>query len=413
MGFLTYLRDICQPALCSTGYTSYMSAHRSILHVDMDAFFASVEMLDRPELAGKPVLVGYDGPRGVVAAASYEARAFGCHSAQPMSVAKRLCPHAVICPVRGARYREMSERVFALFDRYTPRVEPLSIDEAFLDLTGAERAIGAPAAAAARLKSQIRAETGLAASIGVAPNKFLAKLASDLRKPDGLAIITVENLRKVLDPLPIRRLWGVGPKTAARLNGLGIRTIGELHRLAPNVLARRIGFDEAEHYLRLARGEDERPVVGDHDARSIGQEQTFGENLADPAQVRDVILEQCEQVARRLRRHGLQARSVTVKIRFGDFRTVTRRCTLENPSDATVVIWRAAGEQFDRWATKEFQSVRLIGVTAGDLAAGAAAQLDLFANPDMERQRRLDGAMDRITSRFGGAAIRRARESWD
>ncbi len=382
---------------------------RSILHVDMDAFFAAVEVLDRPELAGKPVLVGHDGSRGVVAAASYEARTFGCHSALPMAVAKRLCPHAVVMPVRFARYREMSDRVFDILARYTPLIEPLSIDEAFLDLTGTERLLGPAQRAAVRLKSEIRSQTGLTASIGVAPNKFLAKLASDLHKPDGLTVIGREDVEHVLGPLPITRLWGVGPRTAERLGGLGIRTIGDVRRVDFEVLRRRIGLDEAAHYLRLANGEDDRPVVSDREAKSIGQEQTFGENLSDPNQVRDVILEQCEQVTRRLRRHKLRARTVTVKIRFGDFRTVTRRCTLPDPTDATALVWRAAREQFDRWAESGFQSVRLIGVSAADFS-GDAPQLTLFANPESEKQRRLDGAVDQITNRFGTAAIQRARQ---
>lgn len=381
---------------------------RSILHVDMDAFFASVEVLDCPELAGKPVLVGHDGSRGVVAAASYEARVFGCHSALPMAVARRVCPHAIVMPVRFARYREMSDRVFDILARYSPLIEPLSIDEAFLDLTGTDRLLGPADDAAVRLKSEIRTETGLTASIGVAPNKFLAKLGSDLNKPDGLTVIESDDVHGVLDPLPIARLWGVGPKTAERLHGLGIRTIGDVRRIDFEVLTRRIGIDEATHYLRLANGEDDRPVVSDREAKSIGQEQTFGENLTDADQVRDVILEQCEEVTRRLRRHTLRARTVTVKIRFGDFRTVTRRCTLPEPSHATSAIWQAAREQFDRWAASGFQSVRLIGVSAADFS-GNASQLTLFADPETEKQRRLDGAVDQITARFGGSAIGRAQ----
>lgn len=381
-------------------------AERSILHVDMDAFFASVEQLDSPSLRGKPVLVGYDGPRGVVAAASYEARTFGCHSAQPMSVAKRLCPHAAVVPVHFSRYREVSARVFAIFERYTPLVEPLSIDEAFLDLTGGERLQGPAQPLAARLKAEILAQTSLTASIGVAPNKFLAKLASDLRKPDGLTVIRAQDVENVLGPLPITRIWGIGPKTAARIQGLGVKTIGELRRLPPEVLARRIGSD-AEHYLRLAAGLDDRPVVSDRQAKSIGQEQTFGQDLIDPDAVRSVLLEQAEQVGTRLRRHAVRARAIVVKIRFGDFQTLTRRTMLPEPTHSTDVLWRAARELFNRWAAK-FQPVRLIGVTATALSRDAP-QLELFADPDAERRSRVDQAVDKINSRFGRPIVHRGR----
>ena len=373
----------------------------------MDAFFASVEQLDRPELRGKPVLVGYAGPRGVVAAASYESREFGCHSAQPMSVALRLCPHAAVLPVRFDRYHEISDRVFGIFERFTPLIEPLSIDEAFLDLTGTERLAGPGDQAARRIKQQIVDETGLTASIGVAPNKFLAKLASDLHKPDGLTIIRSDDIDRTIEPLPITKIWGIGPKTAARLYGLGVKTMGDLRRLDVQVLARRVGADEAEHFQRLAFGLDDRPVVPDREAKSIGHEQTFGTDLSDPQAVRDVLLGQTEQVGRRLRRHSVQARGVVVKIRFGDFRTITRRCTLPEPTDTTAALWRAGRELFDAWATQSFQPVRLIGLSACDLRA-ANGQLDLFADPTRERQQRLDRAMDEITRRYGGGIIRRS-----
>lgn len=375
----------------------------------MDAFFASVERLDEPRLRGKPVLVGYAGPRGVVAAASYEARVFGCRSAQPMSVALRNCPHAIVMPVRFARYRELSDRVFEILESCTPLVEPLSIDEAFLDITGSQRLLGEPESIARRVKEQIRRTTGLTGSVGVAGNKFLAKLASDMNKPDGLTVIRPQEAESILAPLPVSRIWGIGPKTAERLEGLGVKTIAELRNLPADVLDRRIGSD-AGHYRRLACGLDDRPVVPDRESKSIGQEQTFGTDLADPDGVRDVMLEQSEQVGRRLRRHGLRARAVVVKIRFGDFQTITRRSTLPQPSDVTDAIWRAARDLFDRWASGEFKPVRLIGVTASDLAGGGA-QLELFADPNAERQRKLDRVLDQISGRFGNDAIRRGRGS--
>lgn len=382
---------------------------RAILHVDMDAFFASVEQLDDPRLHGKPVLVGYAGPRGVVAAASYEARVFGCRSAQPMSVALRNCPHAIVMPVRFGRYREISDQVFQILESCTPLVEPLSIDEAFLDITDSQRLLGEPEAIARRIKEQILRTTGLTGSVGVAGNKFLAKLASDMNKPDGLTVIRPEEAESILAPLPVGRIWGIGPKTAGRLEGLGIKTIGDLGKLPLDVLERRIGSD-AEHYRRLASGLDDRAVVTDREAKSIGQEQTFGTDLTDADAVRDVMLEQAEQVARRLRKHDLRARAVVVKIRFGDFQTITRRSTLTEPTDVTVLIWQSARDLFDRWASKEFKPVRLIGVTASDLTA-SGAQLELFANPNAERQRMLDRVLDQISGRFGSDAIRRGRES--
>jgi len=370
----------------------------------MDAFFASVEQLDDPRLRGRPVLVGHDGPRGVVAAASYEARVYGCRSAQPMAVAKRMCPQAVVVPGHFDRYRAESRKVFAILERYTPVVEPLSIDEAFLDVTGSQAIFGEPEAMAAAIKRLIRDETRLTGSVGVAPNKFLAKLASDMDKPDGLTVIRPQDVDRVLPPLPIGKIWGIGPKTAERLAGVGVRTIGDLRALDADVLARRLGTD-AEHYRRLAYGLDDREVTPDDQAKSIGHEQTFGRDLTDPAEVRRVMLEQSEQVSARLRRHQLLARGVTVKIRYGDFQTVTRAKKLDGPADTTQPIWHAARELFDTWA-QEFKPVRLIGVTATRLTQGEP-QLELFADPGAEKQRRLDGALDRINARFGKSAIAR------
>ena len=371
----------------------------------MDAFFASVEQLDDPRLRGKPVLVGGSGPRGVVAAASYEARVFGCRSAQPMAVARRLCPHAVIVGGHYDRYREESRRVFKILESFTPAVQPLSIDEAFMDVTASQKLFGEPEAIARMIKDRIRAEAKLTGSVGVAPNKFLAKLASDLEKPDGLTVIRPEDVDRVLPPLPVGKIWGIGPKSVERLAGIGVRTIGDLRRLDPDVLARRLGAD-ADHYRRLAFGLDDREVSPDSDAKSIGHEQTFGEDLADPEAVREVMLEQAEQVSARLRRHGLLAHGVTVKIRFGDFQTVTRAKKLDAPADTTRPIWHAARELFDLWA-KDFKPVRLIGVTATRLTRGGEAQQPLFEDAGAVKERRVEDAVDRITARFGRGAIGR------
>jgi DNA polymerase-4 len=371
----------------------------------MDAFYASVEALDRPELRGKPVLVGSDRPRGVVAAASYEARAFGCRSAQPMVVALRLCPDAVVVRPRMERYQELSDRVFALLAEVSPAVEPLSIDEAFLDLTGAERLLGPAEKVARALKDRIRAETGLTASVGVAPNKFLAKIASDLRKPDGLVVVEEDGVDALLLPLPVERLWGVGPKTAARLHELGFHKVADLRRWPSEKLESRFG-EAGAHFWRLCRGMDDRPVVPDHEAKSLGQECTFEEDVEDPVEVRAVLLAQADHVARRLRRHGMRARGVTLKIRYGKFETISRSATMDEPTDAGADIRRAAGAVFDRWAGESFRPVRLIGMAA-TLLEGGGGQGKLFVDSEEERQRRLDGALDEILSRFGSKTIRR------
>ena len=383
-----------------------MEAQRAILHVDMDAFFASVEQLDDPALRGRPVLVGHDGPRGVVAAASYEARAFGCHSAQPMVRAKRCCPKAIIVPGRGARYREISQRVFAIFEDVTPLVEPLSIDEAFLDVTGSVHLLGRPPAIARLIKQRIRDEILLTASVGAAPNKFLAKLASDWEKPDGLTIITPEDIPIRVAALPIGKMWGVGPAMEARLQTVNIATFGDLQRLSLDD-ARRLLGRSGEHFWKLACGIDDRSVTPDHQARSIGNEQTFGVDIAWPEQVRQVLLGETEHVALRLRRHDLRGRTITVKIRYGDFETITRSTTLPHLTDSTDELWRAAAGLFDRWVEAGFRPVRLIGVSVSHLQAPAGRQMELFTDEQQQRQRQLDRATDEIQSRFGRGSIHR------
>lgn len=378
---------------------------RVILHIDMDAFFASVEQLDDPSLRGKPVLVGGDGPRGVVAAASYEARKFGCHSAQPTAIAKRLCPQAIIVKGNGKRYRELSKQVFAMFHDVSPLVQPLSIDEAFVDVTGSQRLLGDGVTIATALRKRIKDETGLTASIGVAPNKFLAKLASDMDKPDGLTVVPSDDVAGWLAPLAIGRMWGIGPKSAEKLESMGVRTFGDMARMDAEWMEARFGKD-GERYARLARGIDDRPVTPDREAKSIGHEQTFGSDLTHPDHVRPVLLDQTEQVARRLRRAGVIASSVSVKIRFGRFQTITRRCTLEAPTDATEVLWEATRGLFDKWAAESFSPVRLIGMQAGALTRGAAPA-GLFGEDERQRAREIDATTDAIVERFGKRAIRR------
>lgn len=382
-----------------------MSGQRHILHVDMDAFFASVEQRDRPELRGRPVLVGGTGPRGVVAAASYEARKFGCHSAMPSAVAKRLCPHAVF--VRGSfeTYKRDSARVFGILESFTPLVQPVSIDEAFMDVTGSLGLFGPPEVIADQIRERVRGEVGLTCSVGVAPNKFLAKLGSDLNKPDGMTVITPETVRSTLDPLPVSKLWGVGPSAEKSLHRMGVRTVADLHALPEEALRSKLG-EFGEHLWRLARGIDDRPVHTDREAKSISHEHTFGQDLEDPDSVRAVLADECEQVARRLRRHGRYARTVTVKIRFGDFETVTRSQTMESATDRTDAISAAARALFDTWA-RSFRPVRLIGAGVSNLTDSSGGD-GLFDADRAQKQRAVDRVSDAIADKFGKRAVQRA-----
>ncbi len=390
------------------------ASQRAILHVDMDQFFAAIAVLDDPSLKGKPVLVGGGGPRGVLSTASYEARKYGCRSAMPTAVALRLCPHAVLVKVPGERIREMSSKLFDILDRVSPLVQPLSCDEAFIDVTGSQRLLGPPEAIAHEVKRGIRDELGLTASVGVAPNKFLAKLASDLEKPDGLTVIPPDPqaIQARLDPLPISKMWGVGPATEARLAGRGVRTFADLRRLTEQQLHRDAGEEDGSRLYRLSRGQDARPVVPSREAKSVGHEQTFREDLKDVEHVRAVMLTQAEDVARRLRHKHLLARGVTVKIRFGEFQTITRSTTLDRPTDLTDELYRPAIELFDKWARAAFQPVRLIGVQAGPLTH-EPLQTELFTDPTREKKRQVEQTLDQIKDRFGKRAVHRGQKPND
>ncbi len=392
-----------------------MARPRTILHVDMDAFYASVEQLDRPECRGRPVVVGADPRggrgRGVGAACSYEARAVGIHSALPIGRAWQRCPDAVFLRPRMDRYAEISRRVFAVFGRYTDRVEPLSIDEAFLDLTGTERLLGPARAAARRLKDEIRREVGLVASVGLAPNKFLAKVASDLDKPDGFVVVRPGEEAAFLAPLPVRRLWGVGPRTAAALERLGMRSVGDLARWRRDDLRARFG-ELGDRVWALSRGIDDRPVEPGGAPRSVGAEHTFEEDATDPDAVRRTLLRLADKVAARLRRAGRVAGGVTLKLRDGRFRTVTRAARLAAPTDVGADLYAAALGLLGAvpsWRTG--RPVRLVGIAATRLAprtAAAGGQLDLFAPAPDGRRRAVALAVDRVHDRFGSRALRRA-----
>ncbi len=386
--------------------------HRQILHVDMDAFFAAVEQRDRPELRGKPVLVGGSPTgRGVVSAASYEARPFGCRSAMPMAEALRRCPQGAVVRPRMTAYADASRQVFAIFEDYTPLVEPLSIDEAFLDVTGSVRLLGPAQEIARELRRRVQAETSLTASVGVAPNKFLAKLASELNKPDGLTVIEPDRIQATLDPLPVSSLWGVGAKTLARFERLGVGTFADVRRMSESELSTNFG-QAGEHFYRLVRGLDDRPVVPDRQAKSISHETTFPHDLDDYEHLRSVLLHQAEHVAWRLRRHGFLARAVFIKVRTADSATVTRRRTLAAPSDRSDDFRTVAIELFDAWwhkrpATRRF--VRLIGAGVSQLSAGVQEQLSLFDGEQASRSRKLDRTLDEIRDRFGTDAVSRGR----
>jgi DNA polymerase IV len=383
------------------------SANRNptILHVDLDAFFAAVEQRDRPELRGRPVIVGGGSPdaRGVVSTASYEARVFGVHSAMPLRTAGRLCPNGVFLPVDGAKYQGVSRQVMAVLRRFTPLVEPVSIDEAFLDVTASRTLFGDGQAIGRQIKDAVRSEVDLTISVGVATTKLVAKIASDLRKPDGLVVVDPGTEAEFLAPLAINRLWGVGAKSAAALREYGVRTIGDLAALPDDLLIRRFGKHGADLGAR-ARGIDADPV-GDRDAaKSIGHEHTFDVDTSDREVIERTLLGMSEGVAERLRDSGVRASTITVKIRDTTFRTITRQRTLAAPTDLTEPIFRTALEL----ARPEVRGlrIRLLGVTASGL--GEPDQTVLFAG-DEPRQRRVVEAADEVRHRFGERAITRAR----
>ena len=356
---------------------------RRILHVDMDAFFASVEQHDHPELRGRPLIVaGSSEARGVVAAASYEARRFGIRSAMATAAAERLCPQVLRVPPRHERYREVSEQLHEIFHEYTDLVEPISLDECFLDLTRHCATRRLPLVEVAReIKQRIRERTGLTASAGGASNKFLAKIASDLEKPDGLVIVPPGEAPAFLEPLPVERIWGVGPVTAKRLHALGVRTIGELAAKSPEWLEAVFGRWGPD-FGRLARGEDDRPVVPHRDPRSLSAENTFARDVTDPEVLLREIRDQAEEVARRLASHHATGRTVTLKLRYGDFTTVTRSHTASRPLEQAPEIARLATRLLER---TEFphRAVRLVGVgVSGLVDRGRPVQLELFDELD-------------------------------
>jgi DNA polymerase-4 len=383
-----------------------VTAPRSILHVDMDAFYASIEQRDQPELRGKPVIVGGAGDRGVVAAASYEVRRFGVHSAMPTREALRRCPDAICVRPRIGHYSDVSQQIFAVFHEFTPLVQGLSLDEAFLDVTASLGALGSAEHIAREIKRRIRERTELTASVGVAPNKLVAKIASDLRKPDGLVIVLPGEVTGLLDPLPIRKLFGLGAKTAPKVEALGIHTLGDLRQAAPSRL-RPIFGRYTERLQQRAAGIDDRPVVPDEDEKQISAEETFAADVSEPARLHAEINRLADRACSRLRARKLAGGCVTVKIRRGDFTTYTRQRAFEPRTQETRVVARIAGELLDAFlASQPRAALRLLGVGVSDL--GEEVQADLFADPGSTRNRQLDSAVDAIRQKFGSVALRPA-----
>jgi nucleotidyltransferase/DNA polymerase involved in DNA repair len=386
-----------------------VSRERVILHVDMDAFYAAIEVRENPELHGKPLIIGHRGRRGVVSTCSYEARRFGVRSAMPSLRAERLCPQAVWLPGRMHLYAAVSRRIRELFDAFTPAVEPLSIDEAFLDLTGVVPDLEAGRLAARQIKDRIRAEERLTASVGVAPNKFLAKIASDLEKPDGLVVIGTADVPERLWPLPVERLWGVGPKTAARLRDRGMHSVGDVARLPESALRLAVGAGMAAHLRALAHGLDDRPVEPARDAKSLSEERTYDTDLQRPDDIDRALLQRAEGLGRELRRQGLAARTVHLKVRTGSFTTWTRAMTLPVPTDLTEDIVQAARRLFAERIDLAGEGVRLLGIGASGLEPSGAGQGTLFTDSRDERVRRAAQAADTIRARLGPDAVTRAR----
>lgn len=378
---------------------------RAIIHCDMDAFFASVEQLRNPELRGRPVIVGGSPQsRGVVSTCSYEARKFGVRSAMPLAEAYRRCPQAVFVPPDLAAYKEISAKMHGIFYDYTPLIEPISLDEAFLDVTASAALFGNAAAIGRRIKERVKSELGLVVSVGIAHNMFLAKLASDLSKPDGFLVVDPDKVQELLDPLDIRRIWGIGEKTAERLYGMNVKTIRDLTMLDEAYLTEFFG-SYCHQLYQLARGRDERTVESARQAKSIGRETTFAVDISDRDELEKCLLELTGDVARSVRREGLKAHTVTLKVKYRDFQMVTRSRTLDKPTDLEEVFFAETRRLLGTLLTKP---VRLVGVYAHNLTDGRCRQLSLFAETDEEKEK-LVQTLDRIKDKYGEKIIRPAR----
>jgi len=378
---------------------------KHIIHLDMDAFYPSVEALDNPALKGKPVIVGGSKERGVVSSASYEARKFGIHSAQPIAKAKRLCPDGIFLPVRMSRYQDVSKQVFEIFHRFTSLVEPLSIDEAFLDVTGSIRLFGQPEHIAKKIKQMIFSETGLTISAGVAPSKFVAKIASDFDKPDGLTVVLPDGVRDFLDPLPVKEMWGIGKMSQQRLRRLNIHTFQDLRQTPVEILEKNFGKQGAKIHL-LAMGIDEREVIPEHDVKSIGHEQTFSQDIISLDWAEKELLALGNKVARRMRHKGLKGKTVTLKVKYSNFVQITRSVTLPKSTDDGSEIYSVAcGLLKKTEATKK--PIRLLGISLSHLGfLGTGTQLSLFdQDPSSQKRQRLNTVLDSVSEKFGDESV--------
>jgi DNA polymerase-4 len=383
---------------------------RTILHVDLDAFYAAVEQRDDPKLRGKPVLVGGSVRRGVVASCSYEARTFGIHSAMPMAEAMRRCPHAIVMRHRMDRYAEASRLFFAILGDYSPEVEGLSLDEAFLDVTGSERLLGDGRAIATAIKQRVRAELSLVASVGVAPIKLAAKIASDIDKPDGLRVITPDGLLPFLHALPVTRLWGVGAATREVLASMGLSTIGDVARYPEAALVGRLGAVSGHHLAALARGDDARPVISEHDPVTVGHQETFDDDIDDKGELAVILLSQADRVAARLRDDQLRARAIVLIVKYDDFRQITRRTTLDAATSDGGVLARTAIDLLAKVPIEDRKGsrVRLCGVSAQNLEPRDAPRQLGFDEAARAKGERLGETLDKVAAKFGRTSLRRA-----
>jgi DNA polymerase IV len=378
---------------------------KHIIHLDIDAFYPSVEVLDNPALKGKPVIVGGSKERGVVSSASYEARKFGVHSAQPIAKAIRLCPHGIFLPVRMSRYKEVSEKVFEIFHRFTPLVEPLSIDEAFLDITGSIRLFGRPEDIAKKIKQIIFEETGLTISAGIAPSKFVAKIASDIDKPDGLTVVHFDDVRDFLDPLPVRRMWGVGKVSQQILTQLNIHTFKDLRQAPVKILEKKFGKQGEKIHL-LAMGIDDREVIPEHDVKSIGHELTFSRDIISLDVAQKELLALSNKVTRRMRDKKVKGRTITLKVKYSDFVQITRSSTLHKSTDDGSEIYSIACRLLeDTEITKK--PIRLLGVSLSQLSfLRIGTQLSLFdQDPSSQRRERLNVVLDSLYEKYGDKSV--------
>lgn len=371
----------------------------------MDAFYPSVEVLDNPALKGQPVIVGGTRERGVVSSASYEARKFGVHSAQPIATAVRLCPSGIFLPVRMSRYKEVSERVFEVFHQFTPLVEPLSIDEAFLDVTGSTRLFGEPVDLAKKIKEMVFSETGLTVSAGVAPSKFVAKIASDLDKPDGLTVVPPDRVMEFLAPLPIEKMWGVGKATHEALTGLNVKTFGDLSRMPVEALERKFGKHGPKMH-HLALGIDDREVIPVHEAKSVGNENTFSKDIVEMDPAKKELLSLANKVAHRMRRQAFTGKTVTLKVKYSDFVQITRAATLTRFTDDGLEIYATVCRLLKKTEVGR-RPVRLLGISLSYLRhPGVKSQLSLFSQEETtEKRKELNTALDSLREKFGEKTV--------